>query len=380
MCSKDVCRNISAIMLCVFMLALPIITFVLPKADFSPMENRTLAAFPKFSTKTVFDRSFMNGLEKWFSDHFVGRDTWVGAKGQIEYAIGKRENNSIFLCDNRFIEDIAEPDMEKTQANIDGIKAFVENNKMPTYIMLVPTAADICRDYLPANAQTWDQRKYIKEVSKQLTGIANEIDVYKPLYEARDSYIYYRTDHHWTTLGAYYAFAEAGKRMGFYASYLRGYNMENVSHDFYGTLYSKAGYRNITPDTISLATLRGYENAKVKVSIFDGKETKQYDSLYFRENLKTKDQYLMFLGENQPVIDITTDVKNGKSLVIFKDSYANSLVPYLTNYYSRITMVDLRYINVRFSELVDVSQYDQALLVYNVDTFAQASDVAKLGY
>lgn len=367
----------STILLSLFLLGLPIATFVMPKVDFSEMENRTLASFPRLSVKSITSRSFMDGLETWFADHFIGRDIWVSAKGYIEFASGKRENNGIYICGDRLIQHIDEPDQSKTAKNIEAITQFVDANKKPTYLMLVPTAAEIHRDKLPTGVKSWDQRSYIKEVAKQLRGIANEIDIYKVLFENKDEYIYYKTDHHWTSHGAFCAFTEAADRMGILTVQKNNYNVQNVSHNFFGTLYSKAGFRSISPDIISRYEKRG-SSVQATVEVFDGAKTTTYPSMYFNEFLEKKDQYSMFLGQNQPIVTIQTSTTSGKRLLIFKDSYAHTIAPMFADYYTTITLVDLRYINQTYDTLIDVEQYDQVLLLYNVDTFAHSTDVAKL--
>lgn len=369
----------SAIVFAIILLALPVATIIAPKSEFSEMENRTLASFPKLSLKTIADRSFMNGVETYFADHFIGRDFWVGVKGESEYISGKRENNGIFICDDRLIENLPEPDAKRTENNIEAIRKFVENNKKPTYLMLVPTAVSIYSDSLPYGAQTWDQREYISGVTKSLNGVVNTIDVYGDLYSNRNENIYYKTDHHWTTMGAYIAFKEAASRMGLGASAKNQYNINNVTHDFYGTLYSKAGYRNVSPDIISVFEKQG-EQAETEVSVFNGMATETYNSMYFTEYLETKDKYRLFLGQNQPVVTIKTNAKTDKKIVLFKDSYAHCFVPFLADCYSEITMVDLRYINAKYTNFVNVEDYDHVLLLYNVDTFGQTNDITKLGW
>ncbi len=371
-------KIISAVLLALFLAGFPVATALSPKSSFSEMENRVLAEWPNFSLKSVADRTFMSGVEAWFSDHFVGRDLWVSAKGYLEYYSGKRENNNVYILDNRLIEDIAVPDERKTRNNIDAIRAFVDHNKKPTYLMLVPTAAGIYPDALPEGITVWDQRRYLKDINRELVSITNEIDVSRVLYENRSKYIFYRTDHHWTSTGAFYAFTEASERMGIHAALYKNYNIENVAHDFYGTLYSKVGYRGISPDIISLYSRRSSE-VTVTLDVFDGKETKTYSSLYFKDYLSKKDKYGVFLGQNQPMVTVRTDSKTGKSLLIFKDSFAHSFVPFLTSYYDTITLVDLRYVNNSYTSLVSVADYDQVLLLYSADTFAHTTDIAKLG-
>lgn len=156
------------------------------------------------------------------------------------------------------------------------------------------------------------------------------------------------------------------------------FNVETVSTEFRGTLFSRTLDDGVTPDEMTYFHPAGGER-KVKMISNDGMKATEYDSLYVREYLEVKDKYSSFTGSNVPIVDITTGVENGKSLLIVKDSYAHSLVPFLANHYSRITMVDMRYINSGLNMLVNLDDYDQTLFMYNAITFAQdANNINKL--
>ena len=116
------------------------------------------------------------------------------------------------------------------------------------------------------------------------------------------------------------------------------------------------------------------------MSVNDGTAVTEYDDLYVRSYLDTKDKYASFTGTNTPIIDIETDIDNAKSLLLIKDSYAHSLVPFLSKHYSRITMVDLRYINAGLDAVVDLDSYSQVLVMYNAVTFADDLGLKKLAF
>lgn len=348
------------------------------KETFSETQNRALAKFPKLTGKKIYDGSFTSGLEEYISDHFAGHDGWIAAKTGLELLSGKKERNNIYILDDMLVEKIAEPDMEIAGKSIDGIKKFAEDNGISPYIMLVPTQAEIYRDMLPANAPNPDQQAYINEIYTALEGSAVPIDAYSALSANRNEYIFYRTDHHWTSKGAYLAYTAAAKKMGFAPMSADFYDIDHASDSFKGTFYSKVLYEGITPDTLDiwLPADNGSEPVLEITSEF-GKEPVIHEGLYFREYLDVKDKYSTFLGTNQPIVTIKTGNEGGK-LLVFKDSYAHSLAPFLTEHYSEIMLVDLRYIQMSYKELIDVSKYDQVLILYNVSTFMTDENIKKL--
>ena len=368
---------LSVILFFCVLFSLPLITILLPKQDFSEMENRKLAQFPQFSIRTIVNRNFMDGFETYIADHFVGRDVWVGIKADSEYLMGKRENNGVFIGKHSLIRRLDEPDAESVQGNIEGIIQFSKDHNLPSYIMIVPTAEAIMQNELPNYAPVWNQKQFIEEIYAALKDYAAGIDVYSTLFSHQSEYIYYRTDHHWTTLGAFYAYQEMGNRMNFNPRAMRTFDIETATEEFFGTLYSKAGYRHIEPDTIQLYH-SNIEGRTYQVSIFNGEQTTEYDSMYFREFLDRKDKYSVFFGQNQPIVTVQTDDTSGRNLLIFKDSFAHSIVPLLAQNYSKITMVDLRYLNGSYLNYIDPQEYDQVLYLYNVENFSSSNDLQRL--
>lgn len=361
------------------LLAMPIITAILPKKTFSEMENKALQTMPKFSAKAVYDRSYMNKLETYISDHFAGRTGWIKVKTNLENAFGKYEQNGIYILDKRLVEKIPEPDYESIDKTIAAVNTFAEDNDVPVFFMLVPTSAEIYRDEIPENAPNISQKELIGYVYGKLKPV-NTIDIYGTMSANREKYIYYRTDHHWTTNGAYYAYAAAGKKMGYIAEPEGAYDIEHAAYDFKGTFYSKVLYDGIEPDTMDYYHLiNGSAVKEVLVTSEYGKAPVSYSSMYFREFLDVKDKYSSFLGTNQPIVTIKSDSDGGK-LLVFKDSYAHCYAPFLTENYSEITLLDMRYIKMSYKELVDPAEYDQVLFLYNVSSFASDTNLRQLAY
>lgn len=373
-------KKMLAVLFSIILISFPLITAFSEKSSFSEEENRQLAKFPKFSLSGVLDKSFMNGFDSYISDHFFGRNFWVGLKSNLELLTMKKENNSILLTDkDTLVEDLAEPDERKVNQNIDGILRFAQNNpEAKVYMAIAPTACDIYSDALPYSKSTWAQKEEIDEIYSALNKSAYGIDIYTTLSSNRDQYIYYNTDHHWSSLGAYYAYFQIATALDFKPYNKNQFDIEHASYDFYGTFSSKSKI-SVAPDTIDIYSLSKSDLAVSQVIVNDGKEEKTYDSLYFRDWLSKKDKYSVFLGQVQPEVTIKTNVQNNKKLLIFKDSFAHSLVPFLSLHYSEIKLIDLRYTNQNYRDLADIDSYDNVLLLYNIDSVVHSSEIAKLG-
>jgi len=364
-----------------FLAGMAVLTFInLPKEErpFSENENRYLATFPKISFANYVDKSAMEGFEKWFSDRFYGRENWIKIKNGAERLIGKVEVNGIYTVNDQMMQAWKGYNKELIDKNIKAINKFTEKNSdMPVYFMLAPTSQEIYSHYLPDCTPVGSQTELNNYCRDNLE--CNFIDIFPTMKQNAEEYIYYRTDHHWTSFGAYLAYNEAAKSMGFKATPLSSFNIEHASSDFRGTLYSKTLDDSVTPDVIDFYHFNG-ENNDIKLIINDGTSEKEYNSLYFREYLGVKDKYSAFMGTNTPVMTVISgDNEDGPSLLVFKDSYAHAFIPFLTNHYSKITVLDMRLINMGYSSFIDINEYDSTLILYNTITFSEDTNVIKLG-
>lgn len=357
----------------VLLILLPVLTLFLPKKAFSENENRYLQEFPVPTPKTVEDKSFMSAFEKFFADHFVLREKWIQLKNQMEIITNKKEINGVYLTKKRLIEH-QELNKDVITQNTEAMNSFAEKYKKPTFLMIVPTAESIYTDQLPFMAPYFDQKKVIDNIYAASNKNLTCIDVFTPLLSAKNQYIYYNTDHHWTSLGAYLGYFSSAKPLGFSHNEIDKFNVEHASHDFKGTLYSKTLYEKCPPDTIDLYHLSTGE-PQVTVTVNSGQKSSEHQSIFFRNYLDKKDKYNTFLGQNEPCVSIKTNVANQKKLLIIKDSYAHSMVQFYMYHYSDITLVDLRYVN-KLSNYVSVDNYDQILFVYN---FASVNTDTSIG-
>lgn len=341
--------------------------------EFSEEENRNLASKPEFSLQHLFQNKFTSKFEKYVSDQFIFRDDWINIKSHVERLLGKKENNGIYICSNDYlISKFQKPSTEAFKEKLDTINTFCENNKnVSRYVMLVPNKISILSDKLPFSTPTKDQNEYITKFYSGLNEGIKNVNVYDTLNENKDKYIYYKTDHHWTTEGAYYAYLEYCKQAGLKPKELSTYDNLEVTRDFDGTLYSKSGIRNISADKINIYLPK--EKDTLVVNYID--ENKKSPSLYVSEKLKTKDKYAVFLGGNHSLIKIDTLNTNNKNLLVIKDSYANSFIPFLASHYSTITIVDPRYYSSNIHSLIKDYNITDVLFLYNTNTFFEDDSI-----
>lgn len=375
---KKIQRKISSVMFLAVLIALPLITLVSKKDSFSELENRTLQKRPEFSFDSWFEKDFMNEFESYVSDHFAGRAKWIGVKIKTELMTGLREINGIYITDTGLIEKTPEPEYDKMDKSIDAINKLSDSVDTPVYVMLAPTSAGVYTDAVPKNAPQLDQHDVIDYVYGNLNSGVSTIDVYDILNASKSDYIYYRTDHHWTSLGAYYAYSSAISKLGFSPVPLSKYDIEHASTEFQGTYYSKTLYSKTQPDIIDIYSCKDGSSV-LSCTVSNAVEENTYDSIYFRDYLDVKDKYSVYLGMNQPCIKIQTNLQSDKKILIFKDSYANSFVPFLTQHFSEITVMDMRYVN-DFRDYADPDDYTHILFLYNSTTFSSDDNIKKLAY
>nr|WP_317378651.1 DHHW family protein [uncultured Faecalimonas sp.] len=337
--------------------------------EFSEEENRMLTGKPEISMETVANGKFMSQYEKYKSDQFLARDFWVSLKTNVDLLLGKRESNGVFKGEDGYLlEDISVTDERAYKENMDAVTAFAgKYPDLKMHMMIVPNAANILKEKLPAFAVTEDQDAQLRKTEEIVSGAGIRwIDVSEPLKAHKDEEIYYRTDHHWTTKGAYYAFQASAEALGIPGEELKPLEPYTVSGEFNGTLSATSGYERGRRENIEIYLPKG-EQTEVVVNYVEEKEKSA--SMYSSEKLKEKDKYGMFLNGNHALVDIKTTSEKNRRLLVLKDSYANCFVPFLTPYYREIVLVDPRYYYGDLDELIEEDRITDVLFLYNGNTF-----------
>ncbi len=354
--------------LCAIMLLFLIVDLVQEDRLFSENENRVLAKRPALSWEALASGKFMEQYEDYVSDQFVGRDNWIELKTRSELFLRKKEINGVYLGKDRYLieqhlpEDV---DAKTVASKLRLLQGLVV--KYGAKVMLVPTADNVLTDKLPAYAPFYDQDELLGQ-ARSAVGEEAYIDVASALREHAQEEIYYRTDHHWTSLGAYYGYqAWLGHTGKLTNVKYDTQGMETVTQDFLGTLHSKinlpvaADEIRFFPETL---------DRPVKVTYDYNTET---SSLYEDSYLEGKNKYGFFLDDNHGFVEVETGYQNGRELFVLKDSYANCFIPLLTPHYERIYVVDLRYYNGRLSQLMDpyMGASTDVLVLYNCIHFLE---------
>ena len=372
--SKKYCIFITTLF-CAFIGLFLVANAASPDREFSEMENRNLEQMPTISAKSLLSGEFMKDFETYTTDQFVGRDAWIGLKSSMERALGKKENNNVYFCDeDTLITRFDQPDATKVSENLNYVNNFVENVDIPVTFSLIPTQACIWADRLPAGAPNASQTDLLEQAKVAVPG-ATWADLYSNLWEHKDEDIFYRTDHHWTSLGAYYGYTALAEALGYTPVPLDAYTETVRSTEFYGTVFSSSGVRWVSPDTIT--TYVPDTGITVTSYTYDstGKPVEVPRSLYDTSFLSVKDKYSMFLGGNQSLGVVKTPNTDKPKLLIIRDSYADSLVPFLTPHFSEIHLVDLRYYKLSLADYIQQNDIDQALVLYSVPNFVTDSNL-----
>ena len=329
---------------------------VRPDKEFSEMENRYLQKRPEVTLSSLADGSFMESFETYTNEQIVLRDMFVKCKAALTIAVGASENDGIAKGDDGYLFDKVTATSDKVGKNIAAIKNFATSADRDVYIAIAPTSTWINEDRLPTGMPVLDEKACEERLVSELSGVENAhvINLYDELNSHKDEQLYYRTDHHWTTKGAGYAYEKIAAEMGLKAQDISQYEKHEAG-DFRGTHYSK--YKgSVTPDTIE------YYDVPIKSLALEGRTV---DNLIDTDKLAGYDKYAAFMYGNDGRYVVDTGNDTGRDLIILKDSYANCLIPYLVMNYDNITVMDLRYFGGSVAgELSDNAGAD-VLLLYN---------------
>lgn len=342
------------------------------KADrlFSETENRILAQRPRWSLDNVLDGSYEKEYETYATDQFVSRDTWIMFKTRMDILLQKKAIKGVYLAADGYLIERHLPEQygaELLDRRMDQLGLLLEQYPR-TLVMLAPTADNILAEKLPDYAVSYDQTRLLERVEEEI-GEEHVIDLFPTLWEHREEQIYYRTDHHWTTLGAYYAYLQWTQKVGYPPRSFDPQDMETVSDSFLGTLHSRV---NLPMEADEIQIFPRTNLRRVKITYDFDKES---DSYYEPSYLEGKNQYGYFLDDNHAFVEIETAyAAGGKELFIIKDSYANSLIPILAPHYEKIYVLDLRYYNGSLFSLMEqyvTSDRVSVLVMYNCIHFLE---------
>ena len=336
-----------------------------PDRGYSALEKRTLTQFPPLSLQNVASAEWMQKVEKYASDQFPARDAMMHLKSDISLRLGETESNGVYYCrDGSLIQKLDPWTPELLEKTADAVAHFTERYAFRNRIFLiVPSAMVLSPEVLPFFVDNQLETSYLSAFLSRLPETVQAPDLLPLLNETKQSgeRAFYLTDHHWTTTAAHHVFTSLAPSFGWKESEM---DFSVVSNHFLGALVSKSGYVPAMSDSI----LAGYDK---EISVRISRTNGEIQSSFYRpEALGTSDEYLFFLGDNEPMLSITTTADTDDTLLVFKDSYANCFLPFLAASYKNIIVIDPRYYSEPVSSLFMTGGYTDVLFLYSPHTLA----------
>ena len=349
-----------------------------PDRAFSAAENRSLSARPPLSQ--CLTSGWGQTADRWYSDQFVLRDALVKLNSLAGRCAGQREINGVYIGkDGYLFEEPTAKDPVKTERTAKAIAAFShENSDLSCSVILVPDAASVLARDLPANAPVSGQAGEIDEFLSLLPDSVRTLNASAALEAAsrqktedrdEETQVFYRTDHHWTTDGAYAVFQAAQEMLNIPEP--AAYSRFVVTDSFQGTLASQSA-DGASKDAVTIYI----PDSDVRTTVSYSDLQTRRASVYMPEKLEQKDQYQVFFGGNHPSVEIETTADTGRSLLVFKDSFANSFVPFLTPYYDTIILIDPRYYYENVDAVLSSYGITDVMFLYSADTLWSDTQLA----
>ena len=361
-----------SILFCLFIFGFGIAQFVIADKEFSEQENRYLSQFKAPTLESLKSGEFMEDFEDYIIDQFPLRDQWIQLKAWCEKTMGKQENNSVYLGTdgNTLFAQYTTPSQADFEKKVGYVNKLAANVDVPVYFALIPDKSFVWADRLPANAPLVDDGTALEIAGSLVSDDVNWIDLSDAL--SGDD-VFYRTDHHWTTMGAYQGYLALMNAMNGEVTIL-DYDPTLVSDAFFGTTYSSSGAGWVTPDEMYTWIPEGM----FKVTSYHS-GSPAAGQLYDESFLEKKDKYSMFLGGNQPLCVIENENSDGGKLLVIRDSYCDSLAPFLGLDYSEVHLWDLRYNRTSLKTYIAQNGIDQVLVLYSNSNFSTDTNLPMLG-
>lgn len=332
----------------------------------SVKENRQLKQFPNVSVSSLLDGSFAAEFEQYAADQYKWRDSAVSIKASVERLLGKRINNGVYFGkDDYFIAKPSPFNPDKIDSSMADLLYLAGTEKYNVSFAVIPTVFEIEKEKLPVYAYDSSVTDVINYAHSKVFGKNILVcDVASHLYEHKDEYIYYRTDHHQTSLGSYYIYEKLAEVLGYERYFITDYKREILSDSFYGSSWSKASVKNAKPDLLEKYTHWSNPAFYTNYPL----ENRERDSLYAYSLIDSSEPYAVYLGGNHPLIEITSNNGTGRKLAIIGDSCTRSVIPFLANHFDEIAMFDLRYYTGSIEAYMDEHGITDLLVMYSTET------------
>lgn len=394
---------VNVVVFCLILLAGGIASLAMKKEKVSVMENRTLASFPKYSDSILWSGQYFRKINEYYADNFPLRDKWMNVSNKFRSIIGFKSSEitiyggvdnpeanektdtlvdmindgplpddgavgekkkGVFVFKNRAFEMFGGgPGIGKTYADvINSYNQLLSPQGIQVYNLIIPVALEFEITEKYAKMQK-PNRSAIENIYNSEDANIKKVWAIDSIRQHRTEYIYFNTDHHWTSLGAYYAYKAFCVQAG-----LTPVNLDTVASkvkpSFLGSLYRLTRDPSLekNPDSVRYYLFKDSINFFVGSAAI-GSWTK---SKLYGEGAKGTNSYSVFLQGDLPIVKIETQHKNGRKIAIVKESYGNAFAPFLLNNYEKVIVVDQRYYTGDFIKMLKAEGINELLFINNI--------------
>ncbi len=347
---------------CSFLAGMLLLFVLAPKEGYSQQEKRYLADFPTLTWESLASGEFAQELESYMADHMPGRQFFVGLNAYGDLLTGRQAAADIYVTtDGRLVEAPVTWDPATAEKNMDAINRFSASIEAEVSMMIVPSAGWLAQDSIAHSAAPYKDREMIAELYGMAGASIETIDLCQ-VFQDREG-IYYRTDHHWTSRGAYLAYQaycdDAKKEEDFRIETIQG---------FQGSTWSRSALW-LTPAE-ELELWHGSEG----ITVSNAESPEIHDGAFYVNRLEEADKYTVFLDGNHSLVRLQNPAGTGKLLVV-RDSYSNCLGSFLAENYQEVILVDLRYYKQPVSALITQEGIHQVLICYSLSNFMTDANI-----
>ena len=339
--------------------------------DFSLFDRRQL---PEFSFSKFLKGEYQDRVDEYFSAITPLSRSATYLKTHCDMLIGKSFINGICINKSSLIKIPKFPTTQDLKHISEKINEFCDKTEQSIYSLIIPTKLQINNEQFLAFTFKGDDLRVINEYNENLNDAIVRLDALTPLMYIKDMATFYNTDCRMTGWGAFLVYSHNIKQLGAVACDISQFNIEHIVGNFYGKLFHKTPYANVSPDVIDVFRYNGYPVSGSVSQVFNDQSFSNRLTIEDLSQEHEADPVNVVLGETSPIKNISTNSKNKAKILIFADENIDSLVHFLAIHYSDITIVDLAEVKKVDYKLknsikqVNCSAYDQILFAYGIES------------
>lgn len=352
-------EKITVLLFCLFLLSMMLLYLLTPKNNFSINEKRYLEEFPTLSWSDVSTGKWGDNLEKYMADHIPARDFWVGLNAYSDLFTGRQITKDIWRVNGQLVEAPCDENDQSVFMKVQTINSFAETVNRQVDFAVIPSAG------WATGSDQYPDKTMITSIYSLVSSNIHTLDLVTVFQNHPE--LYYSTDHHWNSAGAYAAYVSYLNTIDKSPVAKENFEIESVP-DFHGSTYSRSALWLTASESIELW------NTGSQIAVTNGESDEVHQGVFYRSRLEEADKYTVFLDGNHSIVRTHNPNGNGKILVI-RDSFGNSLGCFLAESYEEVVLVDLRYYKRPVSELVTSENYDQILVCYSLNNFVTDSNL-----